>query len=244
MNPGPEGKEVVNMENWNYEQMRSRITKLPTTAVSDALDAVGLRDNTVCGLFPTWDCGPVFGRAVTCCNIPASGHTQAVHGGFKVADFIEPGDVVMVGNGGDTANNGWGGLVSWGAKLKGAVGALVDGAARDVGEYEAMGFPVYARGLVCRTARGRMVQLSVNQPIRFGEAQVRPGDMIYADRNGICIIPPDKLLEVVRQAEIIDENEAAVIAQMKAGMSAVEASQKANYEDMLKPDGAERTGKV
>ena len=222
------------MENINYEELRARITQIPTTAVSDALGSIGLMNNTVCGLRPTWDCGPVFGRAVTCCNIPASGHTQNVHGGFKVSEFVQPGDVAMVGNGGDIANNGWGGLVSWGAKLKGAVGALVDGAARDVDEYESMGFPVYSKGLVCRTARGRMIQLSVNQPIRFGEAQVRPGDIVYADRNGICIIPPDRLAEVIEAAEAIEANEQAVIEEMRRGMGAVEASQKANYEDMLK----------
>lgn len=218
----------------NYEQLRDRISKMPTTCVSDALDAIGLRDNTVCGLFPTWNCGSIFGRAVTCCNIPASGHTQTVHGGFKVSDYIEPGDIVVVGNGGDIRNNGWGGMVSWGAKLKGAVGALVDGAARDVEEYEAMGFPVYAKGLVCRTARGRMVQLSVNQPVRFGEAQIRPGDILYADRNGICIIPPERLEEVIEKAEIIDENEKQLIEKMKQGVGAVEASKIVNYENMLK----------
>ena len=107
------------MDKWNYEELRQRITKVPTTAVSDALDSIGLMNNTVCGLFPTWNCGPVFGRAVTCCNIPASGHTQNIHGGFKVSEYVQPGDVVMVGNEGDIANNGWGGLVSWGAKLRG-----------------------------------------------------------------------------------------------------------------------------
>ena len=222
------------MEQCEYKQISERIMKLPTTAVSDALDSIGLMNNTVCGLYPTWNCGPIFGRAVTCCNIPASGHVLSIHGGFKVSEFVQPGDVVVVGNGGDITNNGWGGLVSWGAKLKGAVGALVDGAARDVGEYESMKFPVYAKGLVCRTARGRMIQLSVNQPIRFGEAQVRPGDMIYADRNGICVIPPERLLEVLEIAETIDANENAVIEEMNQGMSAVEASQRANYEDMLK----------
>ena len=79
-----------------------------------------------------------------------------------------------------------------------------------------------------------MVQLSVNQPIRFGEAQVRPGDIVYADRNGICIIPPDRLLEVIEIAETLEANESAVIEEMKRGMSAVEASRTANYEDMLK----------
>lgn len=222
------------MENWNLEKIRDRILKVPTTAVADALDSVGLMNNTVSGLRPTWNCGPVFGRAVTCCNIPASGHTQTVHGGFKVAEFVQPGDVVMVGNGGDIENNGWGGLVAWGVKLKGAVGTLVDGAARDVDEYEKMGFPVYSKGLVCRTARGRMVQLSVNQPIRFGTAQVRPGDLVYADRNGVCIIPPEKLMEVLEKAKEIDAREEALIAEMKRGMSAVEASKKADYEDMLK----------
>ena len=50
------------MDNWNYEELRQRITKVPTTAVSDALDSIGLMNNTVCGLFPTWNCGPVFER--------------------------------------------------------------------------------------------------------------------------------------------------------------------------------------
>ena len=63
---------------------------------------------------------------------------------------------------------------------------------------------------------------------------MRPGDIVYADRNGICIIPPDRLLEVIEIAETIEANESAVIEEMKRGMSAVEASRTANYEDMLK----------
>jgi regulator of RNase E activity RraA len=222
------------MSEWNLSEVQQRMLKMPTTVVSDAMDACGLPNNTVNGIRPTWRCPAIVGTALTVRNIPAGNRTQVVHGGFKTSDLVQPGNVIVIGNDGDTENNGWGGVVSWASKLKGAAGTVVDGAARDVDEFEEMGYPVFAKGLVCRTARGRMVQESINQPIRFGGTQVHPGDLIYADNNGICIIPPDKVLEVLAKAEEINERETKLVEDLKAGLSAVEASKKGNYEDMLK----------
>ncbi|MBA7582084.1 hypothetical protein ES708_24004 [subsurface metagenome] len=46
------------MSDWNLDEVRERMLKLSTTVVSDALDAVGIRNNAVAGVRPVWDCPP------------------------------------------------------------------------------------------------------------------------------------------------------------------------------------------
>jgi regulator of RNase E activity RraA len=118
--------------------------------------------------------------------------------------------------------------------MKGVQGTVVDGAVRDIEAFEAMGYPVYAKGAVPRTARGRLIQDAINIRIRFCNTQVNPGDVVFADRNGIVFIPPDKVLEVVEEAEKLHQKEEVMIEQIKAGKDPIEVSSKGGYETMLK----------
>lgn len=222
------------MSSWNLEEIRPRFLKLSTTVVSDAMDAVGITNNAVAGIRPVWNCPKILGTAVTTRNIPAGTQTQKNHGGFVTAQHCNPGDVIVVGNGGDIENNGWGELVSWSAKMKGAIGTVVDGAVRDVDAFEAMGYPVYAKGVVPRTARGRMIQDGINIRIKFANTQVNPGDLVFADINGILFIPPDRVIEVLEKAEEIQKKEDAMIEQIKQGANSIEVGSKGGYEEMLK----------
>lgn len=206
---------------------------MPTTVVSDALDAIGIMNNAVAGIRPMWKCPAIFGRAVTVRNVPAGTHTQTNHGGFVTAQHVTPGDVVVVDNGGDVENNGWGELVAMAAKIKGAVGTLVDGAVRDVDACEEMAYPVFARGTTPRTARKRMIQDAININIRFHTAQVRPGDYVMADVNGVCIIPPKCAEEVLLAAEKIQEKETAMLEELRKGLNALEVQNQSGYETML-----------
>ncbi len=222
------------MSDFNLEEIRERLLKLPTTVVADALDSFGITNNAVAGVKPVWNCPPIVGTAVTVRNIPAGTHSQVNHGGFVTTHNCKPGDLIVVGNDGDLENNGWGGVVSWAAKMKGVVGTIVDGACRDVDEYEEMGYPVYAKGTVPRTARGRMIQDAVNIKIKFCNTQVRPGDVIFADKNGMVVIPPDMVNQVVAKAEELEEKEQNMIEMLKQGWDPIEVGQKGGYEKMLK----------
>ena len=221
-------------EKLTLEELRERFLKMPTTVVSDALDACEITDNAVCGIPPVWKCPPVFGTAVTVRNVPASTHTQKNHGGFVTAQHVQPGSIVVVDNGGDVENNGWGELVAWACRMNGAVATLVDGAVRDVNAFEEMGYPVYAKGITLRTARKRLVQDAININIRFKNTQVRPGDYIMADINGICVIPPERVEEVLERAEAIQKKEDEMIEQIKAGNNALKVQEKSGYENMLR----------
>ena len=78
----------------------------------------------------------------------------------------------------------WGGLLSLGAKVHGVAGVVADGPLRDVDEASGFDFPVFSRSLTARTARGRVVEIGTDVPVRIGDVTVQPGDYVLADRSG------------------------------------------------------------
>lgn len=215
------------------EKYRKRLEKLSTTNLSDALDKVGVR-GAVSGIRPVFGRPKVVGSAVTI-KIAAAGMVKSKHHlGIEAIAVAKNGDVIVIDNHGDAQNNCWGEILSCAAKTKGITGVVIDGAARDVDICEEIGFPVFARAVVPITARGRIMQESFNCLVRIGEVQVRPDDIVVADVNGVVVIPPEKLDEVVAEAESLMEKEEAMKKDIMAGMDILEIDTKYNYEQMLK----------
>ncbi len=215
------------------EKYRERFKRLATTNLSDALDKVGIK-GAVIGIRPMFDCPKIVGRAVTI-KITAAGMTKSkYHIGVRAIDAASPGDVIIIDNRGDINNNCWGEILSMAAKMKGVSGVVVDGAVRDVDACREFGFPIYAKGVVPLTARGRVMEESFNEMIRIGDIQVRPGDIVMADINGVVIIPEEKIDEVLETAEDILKKEEAMIEELRKGVSILEVDQRYSYETMLK----------
>lgn len=215
------------------EKFRPRLEKLATTNLADACDKVGWR-GAVCGIRPLFGSPKVIGRALTI-KITASGMASASrHLGVDAIALAEKGDVIAIDNRGDVYNNCWGEILSYGAQAKGVSGVVIDGAARDVDACQEINFPVCARGVVPITARGRIMQESFNSVIRLGDVQVRPGDVIFADVNGVVVLPPERLEEILGAAEEIAAKEAQMVAEILAGKDMLEVDKKYSYESMLK----------
>ncbi|MBI3013652.1 MAG: RraA family protein [Candidatus Tectomicrobia bacterium] len=215
------------------EQFRPRLEKLATTNLADACDKVGIR-GAVIGIRPLFGSPKVIGRALTI-KITASGMALASrHLGIDVIALAERGDVVAIDNRGDLYNNCWGEILSYAAREKGVSGVVIDGAARDIDACQEINFPVCARGVVPITARGRIMQESFNTIIRLGDVQVRPGDVIVADVNGVVVIPPERLEEILGAAEEIAAKEAQMVSEILAGGDILEIDKKYSYESMLK----------
>ncbi len=213
---------------------RGRLEKLSTTNIADAIDALGLKGATY-GIRPVWEnAGKVIGRAVTV-KITAAGLTKGKnHLGVKAIEAAEPGDVILIDNGGRLDTSCWGGILANGAKMKGVSGVVVDGAIRDVEDCMDARFPAYARGTVVATARGRIMEDATNVMVQFGGVQVRPGDVVVGDRSGVVIIPQEKLDEVVAKAEDLYNKEEAMVKEIRAGVPMLEVDNKFSYEKMLK----------
>jgi len=212
---------------------RRRLEMLSTTNLSDALDKVGIR-GAVIGIRPVYGMPRVVGCAVTI-KITAAGMTKSKHHlGVEAIAGAAPGDLIAIDNHGDTTNNCWGEILTCGAKMKGIGGVIIDGATRDVDICQEMNFPVFARTIVPITARGRTMQESFNCMIRLGDVQVRPGDILVGDVNGVVCIPPERLDAVLSEAEAIMDKEERMKKDILSGMDILEVDKKYNYEQMLK----------
>lgn len=215
------------------QKYRKRLEKLATTNLSDALDKIGIR-GAVIGIRPLFGMPKVVGSAVTI-KITAAGLIRSKHHlGIEAIASSKKGDVIAIDNRGDIQNNCWGEILTCAAKMKGVAGVIIDGAARDVDACEEMGFPIFARGIVPITARGRVMQEDFNCLIRLGDVQVRPGDILVGDINGVVVIPPEKIEEVLIEAEMIMEKEENIKKDILLGLDIMEVDKKHNYEQMLK----------
>jgi regulator of RNase E activity RraA len=214
------------------EHIIERLAKLDTCAVSDALDSLGLKGATW-GVGPLWQCPRIAGRAVTMKIKPAGLQQPTQHLGTAPIEAAKPGDIIVIDNGGKREFSCWGGLLALSAKLKGLSGVVIDGASRDIDEARDLAFPVYARGAVPMTARGRVVQESFNQEIQFAGVQCHPGDLVLADGSGVVIIAKEKEEEIVAAAETIYQKEQEMAVGIRKGYSGLEMLEKLGYEQML-----------
>lgn len=214
------------------EPIVERLLKLDTCAVADGMDRLGLAGATY-GVRPMWLCPKIVGRAVTMKIKPVGLEKPKQHLGTLPIDAAQAGDVIVIDNGGRPDTSCWGGLLALAAKTKGISGVVIDGACRDIDESRELGFPIYARGAVPMTARGRVMQESYNQEIEFAGVQVHPGDLVIADGSGVVVIPRSKEEDVVREAEVVAATEARMAEGIRQGRSILEVLEKLGYEQML-----------
>lgn len=117
--------------------------------------------------------------------------------------LAHPGDIVVIDAVGLDEISMMGANAARAAQRAGVQAALVDGCVRDLEAIQALGFPVWSRGITPRTGKFRIHASSINRPVLCGGVQVMPGDIAVADETGICFIPLeiaqrviDRVLEV------------------------------------------------
>jgi regulator of RNase E activity RraA len=179
-----------------------RLASLNSSVIADALDYVGIRANCMsASLTPILPDALLVGRAVTMQTVPVA---EPPPGGFeremRALDELKPGDVI-VADARAVECAFWGELLSNASKAMGAHGAIIDGWVRDIKLTQSINFPVYARGATPYDSTGRLSLSSVNTPVYCGGVLVRPGDFIIGDRDGISVVPKEKITEVLEFAE-------------------------------------------
>jgi regulator of RNase E activity RraA len=214
--------------------LTARLAALDSCAVSDALDRLGLA-SAVTGIGPRSARQRIAGRVRTVKLEAANGRTATHHLCTTAIEAADPGDVIVVEQKSGIDAAGWGGILSQGAKIKGVAGVIVEGPARDIDEATELGFPVYARSVTARTARGRIIEVATGGPITVGEVTVKAGDYVLADGSAVVFVPAAEAERVIGEAEKIAGREGLMAQAARAGkpMSQVMG---ADYEKMLKRD--------
>lgn len=195
----------------------ARLAVLDSCAVSDALDACGLPGATT-GVRPLWPVPHVVAGVVrTVTAGPKTDGGPADHIAASAIDAARPGDVIVVANAGRLDVSCWGGILTRAAQVRGVAGVVIDGACRDIGEGEDLGFPVFGRAVVPVSARGRIVQVASGEPVDFAGVRAEQGDLVIADRNGVAFIPAGRAADVVAFAERVVAREETMAAAVLAG---------------------------
>jgi len=212
--------------------LAARLKQLDTCGVSDAMDRLGI-SGAIQGINRMWDCPRIAGEVITVRLRRAEpGDHSPRHLGTGAIEAGGPGQVIVIEHHDREDAAGWGGILSLAARLKGLEGVVLDGTCRDVDDSRDAGFPVYARAATPMTARGRVIEASMGEPIRVGDLHVANGDYVIADGSGVVFLPADRAEEIISTAEGLMAREAAMAEAVRAGRSVVEVMG-ANYESML-----------
>jgi regulator of RNase E activity RraA len=178
-----------------------------TAELSDRLDAEGYRLAVPSGvLVPLMPDARVVGRALTLRYLPARGGVDrqrreapgGLLGNAALAAAAREGDVMVVQSprmdvsvlGSEAAAN---------LRAAGIVGAVVDGAVRDTEGLLDLAFPTWARAWTPVSGRWRLEAGAVGEPVSVGGVQVRTGDLVVADRGGVCLLPADRAEALIRE---------------------------------------------
>lgn len=215
------------------QKYRSRFENLSSTNLSDAMDALGFRGFT-CGIRPMQErWRRIVGPAVTM-RMTAAGQTpQKTHLGMHAIASAQAGDIIVIDNAGRMDTSCWGGILANAAKAKGVTATVIDGCVRDLDDCIDADYPVYARGTVVCTARGRVIEAETNGLIQFGGVQVRPGDIVMGDSSGVVVVPAEHIDAVLEKAEELWQKEEDMIAEIRAGADILEVDARYNYNRML-----------
>ncbi|MDE3150041.1 MAG: RraA family protein [Acidobacteriota bacterium] len=117
----------------------------------------------------------------------------------------------------------WGELMSVRATKCGAAGAVVDGYSRDTRGVLALGFPTFSYGSYAQDQgpRGKVIDYRI--PIQVGQVRVSPGDIVFGDLDGVCVVPRAAEEEVLNRAFEKARKEKVVRKALEEGMPAKDA---------------------
>ncbi len=202
--------------------------RLFTAAVGDVMDALGFVHQFLPHeIHPLRDDMIVVGRAMPVMEHDLNGKPPSKPFGLmlEALDDLKAGEVYVAGGAaGQYAM--WGELMSIRAMRLGSAGVVVDGLSRDTWGILKLNFPTFSRGRYAQdqAPRGEVVDFRV--PVRIGEVDVRPGDIVFGDVDGVLVIPKAVEEEVVNRALEKVSKENLVRTTILEGSSAVSAFEK------------------
>lgn len=204
-----------------FEQIKK---ELYTPVVGDILDTLGY-----CHQFlpqpiqPAREEMKLVGRAMPVLMIDVYGPQKKPFGLLTEAlDQLEEGDIYLA-SGGEMRCAYWGELLTATARTRGAYGAVINGFHRDTPQMLAQNFPVFSRGRYAQDSSVRTQVVDFRCPIEVGGVKVEPGDLVFADLDGVLIIPQAVEKEVIEKALEKARGEKVVRKAIEGGMSATEA---------------------
>jgi 4-hydroxy-4-methyl-2-oxoglutarate aldolase len=160
---------------------------------------------------PLWRGARIAGSAVTALCHP--GDNWMIH---VACDVVKKGDVLVVACSSENSDGAFGELLATSLKALGVKGVVLDLGCRDAAEISEMKFPLWSRAI---SAKGTVKASigSVNLPVVCAGVNVKAGDVIVADDDGVVVVDRKKAMEVARAGEEREKKEAGSRARLQKG---------------------------
>lgn len=193
--------------------------KLYTAVVSDILDDLALKERVMhAHIRPVGaDCVMV-GRARTLLWMDVFEvyeHPYEIE--IEAMDSLEPGDIPIHCTADSVRCAPWGALMTTAAKARGAKGTIADAYVRDVRQIIAVEFPVFAAGIRPLDSKGRGYVVRYDCPIECAGVHIRPRDLVFADYDGVVVVPQEAADDVVALAMQKVDKEKLSIKELREG---------------------------
>jgi 4-hydroxy-4-methyl-2-oxoglutarate aldolase len=193
--------------------MHTQLANFSAATLHEALGKIGNLPSSIKPIAPGMKiCGPAY----TVQTMPRD--NKILHRAYAHA---QPGDVLVAHCSNYYEAGYWGDLMSLGAITKGIAGLVIDACVRDADDIEAMGFPVFGRGL-CIRGTSSFEDGILNQPIIIGGVVIHPGDIIVGDRDGVVVVPQGRIGEAIEKATAREAREASIREQLRQGKTSIE----------------------
>jgi len=204
----------------NLSAKLAYLRDIDTGVVTDALGLLGIGQWTS-DIFPTDKSFKCVGPAFTGKYVPFNEQDAALNA-YDVIDKVTPGDVLVLASAPDARI--FGGNLGLHAHNKGVEAVVLDGRTRDVTEIEEVPMKLFCRGPIIHSKNDKKYKFTqIQVPIECDGAVINPGDIVIGDRDGIVVIPRDRLDDVIYQCEHVEACEAVMHKTLLRNCSGAEA---------------------
>ncbi|GAA1862600.1 fumarylacetoacetate hydrolase family protein [Microbacterium koreense] len=203
-------------------EVRAKLAEAPVAGLSQQLRKRGLDNVTIDGVQPLHPDAKLVGVARTLRFVPLREDLFAAHGGGynaqkRAFDAVVDGEVIVIEARGESGSGTLGDVLAIRAHAQGAAGIVTDGGVRDRDAVAAVGIPVYTVGAHPAVLGRKHVPWEHDVTIGCGGTTVQPGDVIVGDADGVIVIPPSLVEEVVDAALAQEEQDAWIAARVAEG---------------------------
>jgi regulator of RNase E activity RraA len=205
-------------------ELCERFRRLYLSAVCDAVFHLGMEEKVLPSyLRPLLPEQRIVGEAFTVegHDIPRVSWEEGIERMRSYLEMFErltPDSILVSTTPAGTAGH-FGELTANAARAHGCVGTILDGNLRDIEGLRAIGYQVFYRDLSPLNGIGRWEMLASQQPVHIGGVVVNPGDIVFAEFDGVLVVPRADAAAVLARAEEIAGGEGRVRGEVQEGGS-------------------------